>query len=631
MKTRILASLFAVILLASCGASRTATNDLATALPIETSLDLTKVVDDRVPVTINPGRFTIDNVTYRLPKVVQGTYSVSNFGKYIDDFKAYDYKGNELAAVKTDDNTWTIANAKQLDKITYLVNDTFDMEEEGGIGKEQPFSPSGTNIETDNYVLNLHGFIGYFESLKNNQYKVDVTAPTDFKRSSALQQTGTKTSDDGTAITTNYIAPRYFDVTDNPMMYGELTVEEFQVGDIKIVLSVYSPNNAHSAQSLKPTIFKMMQAQKAFMGDIDATPRYDIFLYLSDREDETSPKGFGALEHHKSTVVVMPEDYTDEQLSEGMIDVVSHEFFHIVTPLSIHSEDIHYFDYNNPTFSKHLWMYEGVTEYFATLFQVSEDLVPEDEFYARIMDKIERSLQLDDTMSFTLMSENVIKEPYKDQYLNVYQKGALIGMCIDILMREESSGQRGILSLMKELSNKYGVDKPFEDDKLIDEITAMTYPSVGEFLNTHVVGTTPIDYNKFFDKVGLEITEAKIKTNFVLNGGELIIAGNAQYGTIFFTDAVADNSFWNDLGVQPGDVIKNINGTDLTMQNANDVLQKVFMWGLDQDVKVTLERKGEEVVIESKTVQSYTTGEKLQPKPNATPEQVKLREAWLKG
>src|SRR5690606_11535869 len=145
------------------------------------------------------------------------------------------------------------------------------------------------------------------------------------------------------------------------------------------------------------------------------------------------------------------------------------------------------------------------------------------------------------------MSENVIEKPYSDQYLNVYQKGALIGMCIDIMMREESKGQRGILSLMKELSKKYGVDKPFEDDKLIDEITAMTYPSVGQFLKTHVEGTTPINYAEFFDKVGLEITEDdKAETSFVLNGGELIIAGNPHYGTIFFTEAVQDNSFWHD-------------------------------------------------------------------------------------
>ena len=69
----------------------------------------------------------------------------------------------------------------------------------------------------------------------------------------------------------------------------------------------------------------------------------------------------------------MPESMEEAALATQMIDIVSHEFFHIVTPLSVHSEDVHYFDYNAPTFSKHLWMYEGVTEYFATLFQVNQD------------------------------------------------------------------------------------------------------------------------------------------------------------------------------------------------------------------------------------------------------------------
>ena len=631
MRTRFLSALFAGMLLISCGSTQTIANDLATAGPIVTLIDLSKVENDKVPVTVDPGRFNIDNVTYRLPKVVQGTYAVSNFGKYIVDFKAYDYKGKELSVVKTDVNTWIVANGKQLDKITYWVNDTFDEEKEGGIGKEDPFSPSGTNIESDNFVLNLHGFIGYFDSLKDNQYKVNVTAPADFVRSSALQEIGSSTSADGKIITTNYIAPRYFDVTDNPMMYGNLSVEEFMVGDIKIVLSVYSPNKLHSAQSLKPAMLKMMEAQKRFLGDIDSTPRYDIFLYLSDGSEE-APKGFGALEHHRSTVVVMPENYPAESLDQSMIDVVSHEFFHIVTPLSVHSEDVHYFDYNNPTFSKHLWMYEGVTEYFATLFQVNQDLFTEDKFYSEIYDKISGSLKLDDTMSFTLMSENVLDKPYSDQYLNVYQKGALIGMCIDILMREESNGQRGILALMKELSKKYGVDKPFEDDKLIDEITAMTYPSVGQFLKTHVEGTTPINYTKFFEKVGLEIVEDdKVETSFVLNGGDLIIAGNPQYGTIFFTEEVKDNSFWNDLGVKPGDIIKTIDGTDLTMQNANTILQQVFMWTIGQEVSVKLIRAGQPVEINTTTVQSYTKGEVLKSKTNVTKEQMDLRQAWLKG
>ena len=630
MKIKILSILLAAMLFASCSSTKSTANDLAVSLPIATQIDLTKVVNDKVPVIINPGRFTTETVTYHLPKVVQGTYAISNFGKYIDDFKAYDYNGKELAFNKTDTNTWVINSAVNLDYITYYVNDTYDVEKVGGIGKDTPFSPAGTNIEPNDYVLNLHGFIGYFDSLKNNQYKLDVTAPVDFERSSALQKTDSKTSDDGKRVTTTYLATRYFDVTDNPMMYGKLSVEEFEVGGIKVVLSVYSPNKLHSATSLKDAIYKMMKAQKAFLGDINSTPRYDIFLYLSEGKND-SPKGFGALEHNKSTMVVFPEAMPENALEESLIETVSHEFFHIVSPLTVHSEDVHYFDYNNPTFSKHLWMYEGVTEYFANLFQVNQGLISEDEFYGKIMGKIRMSKQMNDAMSFTMMSENVLKEPYKDQYLNVYQKGALIGMCVDILIREGSQGQRGILSLMKELSNKYGINKPFEDDKIIDEIITMTYPSLKDFFYSHVIGDVPINYNEFFDKVGVEIKEGKVETNYIQNGGALILGGDGQEGTIFFTDLVSDNSFWSEHGVQPNDVIKEINGTVVTLQNANQVFQKVFMWKPGQDIEVKLDRNGEDIVIKTTTTQSYTKGKKLAPKTNATEVQIKLREAWLKG
>ncbi|MCF7561670.1 peptidase M61 [Sabulilitoribacter multivorans] len=631
MKTRFFSSLLMVsILLVSCTSTKNTSNDLAINVPIETSINLANVANDKAPVTINPGRFTVETVTYRLPKVVQGTYAVSDFGKYVDDFKAFDYQGNEMALNKVDTNTWTISNAKQLDKITYLVNDTFDIEKNGGIGEDTPFSPSGTNIEPENYVLNLHGFIGYFDSLKNNQYKLDVTADASFVRTSALKSVSSKMSDDGKNITTTYFAPRYFDITDNPMMYGNLEVEEFQVGDIKVVLSVYSQNKTHSAASIKEAMYKMMQAQKTYLGDINSTPSYHIFLYLSDG-GEQSAKGYGALEHHTSTVAVFPEAMEEDALNEALIETIAHEFFHIVTPLSVHSEDVHYFDYNNPTFSKHLWMYEGVTEYFANLFQVDQGLVDETEFLNKIMGKIQSSRRLNDAMSFTVMSENVLKAPYKDQYYNVYLKGALIGMCIDIIMREESNGNRGILSLMKELSNKYGKNKPFEDDKLIDEITAMTYPSVGEFLNTHVVGDLPINYNEFFAKVGLEIGEGRTETNYIMMNGAPIVSGDPQKGTIFFTDVILENSFWAENGAQPNDVIKTINGEDLTLQNANQLLQKVFSWKPGQEIEVKLDRNGEEVVIKTTVTPTYTTGEAIMEKADATDAQKALRKAWLKG
>jgi len=614
--------------LVGCSGTKSTNMDIATSVPVQTSIDLSKVVDDKAPVLINPGRFTQETVTYRLPKVVQGTYAVSDFGSFVENFKALDYEGNELAVTSIDANTWSIANAKELDKITYLVNDTFDIEQAGG--QPTPFSPSGTNISSENYVLNLHGFIGYFDALKNNQYKLDVVAPASFVRTSALQNVGDTPSEDGSLITSSYFASRYFEITDNPMMYGVLDVEEFVVGGIKIVLSVYSPNNVHTAAKIKETMYTMMQAQKTYLGDVDSTPRYDIYLYLAD-QGATEPTGFGALEHHTSTVVVLPEAMPYEQLAESMIDVVSHEFFHIVTPLSVHSEDVHYFDYANPTFSKHLWMYEGVTEYFASLFQIDQDLVTEEEFYSKMVGKIQSAAGLDDTMSFTVMSENILDEPYASNYFNVYQKGALIGMCVDILLREESNGNRGILSLMKELSAKYGKSKPFEDDAIISEIVAMSYPSLKNFFETHVVGTTPIDYKVFFDKVGLEMVTDVIETNYIQNGGALIVGADPTAGTIFFNDLVLDNSFWKEQGAMPKDVISVIDGTEISLNNANQVFQEVFGWQPGREVEVKLNRNGEEVVIKTTLTTSYTSGKKLKPVVNATEAQVSLRKAWLKG
>ena len=626
MKHFLLSTLILALVLTSCGTTTNVSKDLAITNPIESNIDLSKVDTDKVPVQIDPGRFSSDTIVFRLPRVVQGTYAVSDFGSFVEDFKAIDYDGNELQFEKKDVNTWVIYEASKLDKITYWVNDTFDIE-----GGEQPtpFSPSGTNIESDNYVLNLHGFVGYFDSLKTNSYILNITAPIEFDRTSALLKVEEKVSEDGKYVTTRYKAERYFDVTDNPMMYGKLDVEEFQVGDINIVLSVYSPNGLHSAKKLKETIFKMMEAQKAYLGENNSTKRYDIYVYLAGSSNG-SPKGFGALEHHTSTVVVMPESMSQKSLESSLIDIVSHEFFHILTPLSVHSEDVHYFDYDQPTFSEHLWMYEGLTEYFATLFQVNQDLVSEDEFYEKLLEKINTASTLDDTMSFTEMSENILDKSYADNYYNVYQKGALIGMCLDITIREESKGQRGILSVMKELSVKYGVDKPFEDDKIIDEIVAMTYPSVGEFFKNHVIGGIPIDYNVYFAKVGLGMNDGKVETNYVQNAGKMIVRGDKETGAIKFNEAVLDNSFWKESGVQPNDIIKEINGVILSRENANSIFGEVFGWQVGAEINVLLDRGGEVIRIEKSLTPTFTTGKKLSLNPDATQEQKDLLKAWLK-
>lgn len=592
--------------------------------PIASSINLVNISNDRVWVEINPGLFLEDTVTYRLPKVVQGTYDVSDFGSFTEGFVAYDYTGNTMATEQLDVNSWSIPNAQSLSRIGYYVNDTFDIET---TEKSTPFSPSGTNIEPDNFVLNLHGFVGYFDELDDSKYTVEINAPTSLSKSSALPLLSSVESVDGSTVKDTYSADRYFDVTDNPMMYGNLDIEEFQVGDIQIVLSVYSPNGAHTAASIKETVFTMMEAQKTYLGDMNSTERYDIFVYLTTLEEGTAT-GTGALEHHTSTVVVLPEFYNKAQLSEVMIDVVSHEFFHILTPLSVHSEDVHYFDYNAPTFSKHLWMYEGVTEYFASHFQVFEDLQDREVFYEKMVGKISTSLTMDDSLSFTVMSENVLDEPYASNYYNVYMKGALIGMCIDILMREESNGERSMLSLMKELSTKYGVDSPFQDDSIISEITEMTYPSIGEFLNTHVVGDTPINYDEYFTKVGLETGEKELATTFFFLDQQIPFIDANGDGTLFFRNMTLNTSLV-ELGIESGDVIKSINGVEYTLENIRPLLGASFQWAPDVEVTIVVMRGEEEVEVSGVVGSPIIYQPILQELDDATDDQVALRNFWL--
>ncbi|WP_152286616.1 M61 family metallopeptidase [Flavicella marina] len=478
---------------------------------ITVALDLTKVKNDLVPVTLYIQNLDSKSIIYRLPKVVQGTYAISDFGRFVHEFKAYDKKGKELDVSKKDINSWQINKASKLSKITYYIQDTFDLKE--GEFKNIPQFPAGTNIDPDNYVLNLHGFIGYFENLENNKYNIKISAPDSYKFSTGLKVASSSIDYKSKTTITNFSASRYFEVVDNPIMYGHIDIEKFTIHDIEIVISSYSPNKKYTAKEIRNVVENTMKAQINYLKDYGSTTsRYDIQIYFFDGK-EINPEDYGALEHHTSTVMVMPENTPKDELFDDLKYFISHEFFHTITPLSIHSEDIHNFNYHNPSFSKHLWLYEGVTEYFAKLFQVDQGLVTEEKFYSILSKKIKRSKKYDDTMSTTLMSENILHEPYSKNYPNVYQKGALIGMCLDILIRKESKGEKSLLTLMKALSDTYGKETPFNDDDLLEEITKLTYPSIGNFFTNYLEGSTPIPYQNYLDMVGLVLLDDKVIAN----------------------------------------------------------------------------------------------------------------------
>ena len=188
-------------LLWSCKTSNVVTSSNSEKQEVKVAIDLVQIQNDKVKVTITAPAVTTNEITFHIPKIVPGTYSLDNYGKYIDDLKAFDKKGNSLSVKKTDDNSWSISNAKSLDKITYLVNDTYDTEKGGGFG-EDIFSPAGTNIDAGkNIMLNTHGFVGYFDSFMSVPYQVTITHPATLW--GATSMTDTDTSDTSDVFTTS--------------------------------------------------------------------------------------------------------------------------------------------------------------------------------------------------------------------------------------------------------------------------------------------------------------------------------------------------------------------------------------------------------------------------------------------
>lgn len=589
---------------------------------VKADLDLVNVPKDQVRVTITAPALNAASATYQFAKIIPGTYAIADYGRFIQKFEARDSAGKKLKVKKVDINTYEIKNAQTLATLTYLVNDTYDSEkgqafEEKG---KDIFSPAGTNILAGkNFVLNMAGFVGYFSGSQDLNYQVTVSHPTNLVAASAL------TDADGSNQTDLFTVSRFAELVDNPIMYSEPDVATFKVGDLEVLLSVYSPTNKTiTANGFLPDIERMVKAQKAFLGDINHTKKYAILVYVVDGS-KTDARGIGALEHNNCTTVTFREGMGNQDL----INIISHEFFHTVTPLNVHSKEIQYFDFNAPQMSQHLWLYEGVTEYFAHLFQVNQGLTTETEFLAEIAEKdLTAKAAFNDAMSFTEMSKNVLTPKYKAQYPNVYLKGALIAMCIDIIMRDKSEGKRGVKDLIGELAKIYGPNKPFDDAELIAKVTELTYPEVGEFLQTYVVNGGAIDYASYLSRVGVEKTTIQVPEDiaFVINRKPYIVIESGSNNVKALNPE--GNDFFTSLGVKEDDVLLSLNGSPFNGKDKMSVILLGYKLKEGTPIKLKVNRNGSEIELTGTVKLNHKDGKGFLFNNKS---KEALKNAWLKG
>jgi predicted metalloprotease with PDZ domain len=584
------------------------------------AVDLNNVTDDKLTVTLLAPKLSGESATFYFPKIVPGTYMNSNYGRFVQGLKAFDAAGKALAVRKTDDNTWKISKAASIYKITYQVEDTWDSKID-----KKPYSMCGTSFEAGkNFVLNTPGIFGYFEGKRDIPFELKFMKPAGFYAATGLKaQASTGTSD-------QFRAANLDELYDSPLMFSLPDTTSLRVGETDVLVAVYSPKKLMTSKYLADGLSKLLWATKDYLGGKLPVNKYAFIYYFNGEQAQLESSG--AWEHSYSSFYSIPE-FPKEQIGDLMIDISSHEFFHIVTPLTISSKEVKQFNFNQTILSKHLWLYEGSTEYYSDHVQVWGGLISPENFLESLASKIRNSrTDYNDSLSFTALSlESAGK--YAKEYNNVYEKGALISASLDLLLLQRSGLQYSLKDLKHDLGVKYGKDSYFNDNDLFNEIEKLTWPEIKAFLLKYVEGSTPIPYEYYFGLAGVDYIPKESSMDFTLGAGRL----NSNEKLQLVVDAIpANDETGKALGYKKGDLLVKLGNEDITALNVSKVATNYFAKFKEGDLmQVTVLRKNndgkeEAVILKAPAKKIATTKEFiLRMNPNPTPEQLKLRNKWL--
>jgi predicted metalloprotease with PDZ domain len=580
------------------------------------SVDLTKPVNDELKIELLVPKITKSQIVFYMPKIVPGTYTNSDFGKFLHNLKAFDKAGKQLTVVaQADSNSWKIKKANTLYRLEYNVEDSWDAK-----FKHNVYEMAGTNFEENkNFSLNTCGIFGYFDGMKKLAFELNFTKPAGFYGSSGLVAVS------NTATKEVFHCNNADHLYDSPIMFCIPDTTVIKVGTTDILVSVYSPKKLITSKFVAQNLESLLNAAKNYLGGKLPVNKY-AFLYYFNSEQPTV-RGQGAWEHSYSSFYSLPELPEKNYISK-IVDISSHEFFHIVTPLNICSKEVREFNFNTTILSKHLWLYEGSTEYDAHHTQVTQGLITTEEYLKRLSKNIQASKKnYNDTLPFTALSLGSA-DKYASEYGNVYQKGALINACLDIYLEKLSGGNYGLHNLKHDLSLKYGPTNYFKDDELFDEITKLTFPEVRSFFTKYVEGNQSLPYEEFFAIAGVTYIPKREVTGFTVGG---IGIRADEEGKAKIASVAKMDEFGKKLGYKMGDVLISLNGEEINAVNFSTVKARFVDNAKEGDTLfVKLKRKNEELTLSAPAVKTTRTEEYILELDNtATADKLKIRNAWL--
>ena len=477
--------------------------------------------------------------TYHLPKTIPGTYATLDYGRFVTDFTAIDGDGKALKVKKLGNNSWEVRGDAAPVTLRYTVASIMEVKTK----KNKIFEPASTfHDDQKGSVLNGGGVYGFWTGQERVAITVDLGTPAGWFAATSLEGS---VANGRTMLRAN----SYHALLDNPVLLTKPDTAGFWVANTRVTIAVLDLNGTSRAADFKRELEADMAAVARFLPKLPVD-RYTFLTMVGDFRwagdvlfsgkpsiggiikvaRSLGSQGFGALEHNTSSVYYLGDFGSGERMpaelrvEKQLLDAAVHEFMHVITPLGLHAPAIHDFDYINPTMSQHLWLYEGVTEYFAQLIRYQGGRLTQQEYLDAMRGKISQGEKFpNDKFSFTEMSRNVLDKPYKDAYMHVYDRGAVMAWLIDAQIRGAHQNQRSLIDVIMALHRQYGPDRPFDEAGFFDAFCEVAEtPGLREFFSKHVEGREPLPYAEALMLVGLEYSAegSEIKAVNPLDAGK---------------------------------------------------------------------------------------------------------------
>lgn len=562
-------------------------------------VNLNDRADDLFKVTLIPNGLTDANKVFQFASTAPGTYQTMDIGRFVRSFKAFDESDSEIETKQIQTNQWEVSNPTKAKKIVYTIAETWDTPVKTNI----VYAMSGTSLENDHAVINGQAVFGYFHGKQKDVVEIKIDYPANWTLGTALKQNASG----------YFVAKDYDEVVDSPIMLGNLTKSSTKIENTTVDIYSYSKTGKITAESLLLILEDILSATSQFT---DGLP-VDHYTFLFHFENFSA----GAWEHNYSSFYVFTETELNEYLAQELKAIAAHEFYHIVTPLNIHSELVGNFNFEKPVMSQHIWLYEGVTEWASDILQLRDYLITLEEYGKQVKAKLAMNDNFDQTLSLTDLS--LYSTEKQDQYPNIYQKGALVAGLLDIRLLKLSNGKKGLREVINQLYKDYGANKSFSEKDFFDEFVNRTYPEIADFINRYIKGSEKIPVAEYYGWLGIDYKE------FVgVDSSKIALGFGISFKDGKFIVAKVDNS--SEDGVVAGDFILKVNGEEVNMQNAQAKFGFMSKMKVGESFNLAVERNGE-----LKEFKVY-----MQPRPikhefkildNATDQQMELRSKWMQN